>query len=75
MGWGVRLFLSLSRVSHFSKNIASLCVLWSIIMRSGNKRTVIINVCDGIKEVAMGTSTLNFQKFLRLIHELNVAGT
>lgn len=44
-------------------------------MRSGNKRTVIINVCDGIKEVAMGTSTLNFQKFLRLIHELNVAGT
>ena len=44
-------------------------------MGLSNKRNVIINVCNGTKEVAMGTLTINFQKFLSLIHELNVSRT
>lgn len=44
-------------------------------MGLSNKRNVIINVCNGKNEVSMGTLTLNFQKSLSLIHELNVSRT
>ena len=69
------MFFSLHIVSQFSKRLAKLCVFLSLIMESGNKRTIIINVYNGAKEVAMETLALNFQKFVSLIHELNVSGT